>query len=114
MGTLDVQTVNCDEATNTCQVHAPALGFALVFLIEVSSDPSSRAAPDTFSMSVMTKTIKNATVDAAVLAHSGSSMKSSSTSPGRQNRGISFRGIIPDMSNVAMNNQEGSQGLVPR
>ncbi|CAL1698442.1 unnamed protein product [Somion occarium] len=69
-GEEQVQTVDCDQGSNTCTVKVPAPGFALVFM---SDDAFQQAAPQstaTFETTSVTRTINTATVDQAVLATS--------------------------------------------
>jgi len=95
-GTLDVQTVACDQNANTCPIQVPAPGFALVFinsqvLSEVSNNPS------TFATSQVTKTHNTATIDPSVLAtsngHSGSNRELGGTSKGLKNGAVSGRTV---------------------
>lgn len=95
-GTADVQTVNCNTSTNTCQIKVPAPGFALVFL----SNPESPVVTDvgaqaTFSTTVQTKTVNTATIaeDALETSNGGRGKDSmlGSTSPGSKNPASSHR-----------------------
>ena len=83
-GDQDVQTVNCDQSANTCEVQVPAPGFALVFLTSTAFSESNPSTTQTFSTTSLTKTQNTATVPASVLAtsngHSGSTLKLGSTS----------------------------------
>ncbi|EIM80386.1 glycoside hydrolase family 79 protein [Stereum hirsutum FP-91666 SS1] len=68
-GTLDVQTVQCDQTSNTCAIKVPAPSFALVFLTD---DAESEATPSE-TLTFSTSTIATATaayVDPSVLATS--------------------------------------------
>ncbi|OCH90123.1 glycoside hydrolase family 79 protein [Obba rivulosa] len=86
-GDETVQTVTCDETTNTCNVTVPAPGFALVFLSDSAFEESTPSSTPTFATTAVTKTMNTATVPASVLANSngnsGSERKDlSSTSKG--------------------------------
>ncbi|KAH9914072.1 glycoside hydrolase family 79 protein [Epithele typhae] len=71
-GEETVQTVQCDQTQNMCQVKVPAPGAALVFF----SDAAQAAAGDdasgvqTFATTAVTKTKNTVTVDPSVLATS--------------------------------------------
>ena len=70
-GTLDVQTVQCDQTANTCSITVPAPGVALVFLTEAALTEVTDAAPSTtFSTTFLTKTGNTLTIDPSVLATS--------------------------------------------
>ena len=75
-GDLNVVTVPCDTAANTCTVTVPAPGFALVFLNDQSyTDSTPSGETITFATTAGTRTINTATVDPKVLetsnGHSG-------------------------------------------
>ncbi|KAL0954378.1 hypothetical protein HGRIS_003363 [Hohenbuehelia grisea] len=85
-GSMQIQTVTCDQTANTCAIKVPAPGFALVFLTD---DPatSSDATPATFSTTALTKTVNTALADPTEVAtsngHSGKTFeKFRSTSKG--------------------------------
>ncbi len=63
-GDLEVVTVPCDQASNTCQIRVPAPGFALVF---INGNPEVEESDITFSTTAFTKLMNTATVDPAVL-----------------------------------------------
>jgi hypothetical protein len=103
-GTLDVQTVNCDSSSNTCQIQVPAPGFALAILTQQQQDGGAPAT-STFSTSAVTKWHNTATVNPSVLAtsngHSGSDFHLGSTSPqkysssgGRREKDVSFMEMV--------------------
>jgi len=98
-GDLNVQTVNCNQAANTCSVQVPAPGFALVFLSSSAFSESSPSSTKTFSTTSLTKTYNTATIPASVLAtsngHSGSTWQLSSTSKGSANgaRAVAIPGV---------------------
>ena len=68
-GEENVVTVSCDQTANTCPIHVPAPGAALVFF---SSDAQQAAAAplsaETFPTTALTKTKNTATIDPSVLA----------------------------------------------
>ncbi|KAG1830641.1 glycoside hydrolase family 79 protein [Suillus variegatus] len=89
-GTESVQTINCDQSSNTCQVTVPAPGAALVFLSSSAYTESGNPSTQTFSTTMVTKTV--ATVDPSVLATSngmsGDTWKLGSTSKGSIGAGL--------------------------
>jgi hypothetical protein len=87
-GEQNVQTINCDQTANTCQVQVPAPGFALVFLSSTAFSESNPSTTQTFPTTALTKS-GHVQVDQSVLAtsngHSGSTWKLGSTSKGSWN-----------------------------
>ncbi|EPQ55987.1 glycoside hydrolase family 79 protein [Gloeophyllum trabeum ATCC 11539] len=85
-GSESVQTINCDQGNNVCNVPVPAPGFALVFLSDSAYSDSAPSTTQTFSTTAVTKSINTATIASSVLAtsngHSGSDRKLGSTSKG--------------------------------
>lgn len=86
-GDVQIDTITCDQTTNTCPVTVHAPEFAMVFLS--TSDPAvtdDTTIIQTFSTTILTKTVNTATVDPTVLAtsngHSGLGQKLGSTSKG--------------------------------
>lgn len=69
-GELKIETIQCDQAANTCQVKVPAPGFALVFMTEEAMRESEPASTATFATTAITKAKNTATIDQAVLATS--------------------------------------------
>jgi hypothetical protein len=90
MGSLDVQTVQCNS-DNTCSINVPAPGFALVFFNDDVFGEVTPQTTETFSTSIATKTINTVTIDPSVLAtsngQSGATRKLGSTSPGSAQSG---------------------------
>jgi len=88
-GEQNVQTINCNQTANTCQVQVPAPGFALVFLSSAAFSESNPSTTKTFATTALTKTANTATINAGVLAtsngHSGSTWRLASTSKGSWN-----------------------------
>lgn len=70
VGNESIQTVACDQATNTCAIKVPAPGFALVFLSDAALGESSSPTPVTFATTAFTKTVNTVTIDPSVLATS--------------------------------------------
>ncbi|KAI0739382.1 glycoside hydrolase family 79 protein [Daedaleopsis nitida] len=70
-GTEVVQTVPCDQATNTCQIRVPAPGVALVFVSDAAQQAAAPQDPAmTFPTTVLTKTANTVSIDPDVLATS--------------------------------------------
>ncbi|EGN92294.1 glycoside hydrolase family 79 protein [Serpula lacrymans var. lacrymans S7.3] len=95
-GSLNVETVTCDQNANTCQVQVPAPGFALVFLSQSSLSEVSPSAPQTFPTTAYTQTINTVTINPSVLATSngrGRTGELGSTSKGNPN-GASRVGVV--------------------
>lgn len=59
-GTETIQTVNCDQTANTCQIMVPAPGFALVFMGSNANGDS--VSTQTFATTAYTNTQNTATV----------------------------------------------------
>ncbi|KAI0311519.1 glycoside hydrolase family 79 protein [Amylostereum chailletii] len=105
-GNLDVQTVQCDQANNVCNIHVPAPGFALVFLTE---DGYSAATPETvatFPTTFQTATVNTARVDPSVLAtsngHADMADIRGATSPGsRKSAAFGMREAVPGLVALA-------------
>ncbi|KAJ7649887.1 hypothetical protein FB45DRAFT_5549 [Roridomyces roridus] len=89
-GTETIQTVTCN-GDNTCDVTVPAPGFALVFLTDISGDSESFEAVETFSTTILTKTLNTVTVNPSLLATSngqvGANFIEGSTSKGKAKSG---------------------------
>jgi hypothetical protein len=90
-GTEEVKTVTC-KSDNTCDVQVPAPGFALVFLADVSGDVEAYPSVETFSTTVLTKTINTASIDPSLLATSngqaGANFMPAKTSKGKTSNGV--------------------------
>ena len=70
-GELKLETVQCDQASNTCQVRVPAPGFALVLMNDDAVAEATRYQnTETFATSAVTKLKNTATIDPSVLATS--------------------------------------------
>jgi hypothetical protein len=86
MGSESIQTTQCDQTNNVCQIKLPAPGFALVYLTDNTSPESGSGPTTTFSTSRVTKAHNTVTVDPGVVAtsngHSGMDQKLGSTSFG--------------------------------
>ncbi|KAJ7453359.1 glycoside hydrolase family 79 protein [Mycena galericulata] len=70
MGAEDVQSVNCDTTAQTCTVHVPAPGFALVFLTDDAQTEDAGAPSVTFATTAVTKSHNTVTIASSVLATS--------------------------------------------
>ncbi|KAG1733524.1 glycoside hydrolase family 79 protein [Suillus lakei] len=89
VGTLDVQTIPCDQTNNVCQIKVPAPGFALVFLTDNALSESDQSPTMTFSTTAYTNLHgPTITIDPSVLATSngekGLADALAGTSKGRQ------------------------------
>jgi len=99
-GQEQIETINCDQATNSCLVKVPAPSVALVFLTDNSMN-AAQGSTMTFSTTAVTKLSNTATVDSAVLAtsngHGGTARtgKLWSTSRGSANDALSLRNAVP-------------------
>lgn len=86
-GDLQVDTVTCNAADNSCTVNVPAPGFAVVYMDgNAGSEATSTYGASTYETTANTKTRNYATVDPSVLAtsngHSGSNREAmGATSP---------------------------------
>jgi len=69
-GQIQIQTVNCDQGANQCQIQVPAPGFALVFLSDTAYGEVNPPTYETFATTAWTKTINTATIAPGVLATS--------------------------------------------
>lgn len=100
MGSESVQTINCDQSSNTCQVTVPAPGAALVFLSSGAYGESGNPSTVTFSTTMATKTVNTATINPSVLATSngmsGATWELGSTS--RENGSAALRESISVIS----------------
>ncbi|KAH7922605.1 glycoside hydrolase family 79 protein [Leucogyrophana mollusca] len=95
-GTLSINTVSCDQSTNTCSVTVPAPGAALVFLTSAAFSASNPSSTETFPTTALTKTDNTATINPSVLATSngmsGSTWQLGSTS--QESRGLKMRDSV--------------------
>ncbi|KAI0643303.1 hypothetical protein C8Q79DRAFT_915544 [Trametes meyenii] len=94
-GTESVQTVQCDQSANSCQIRVPAPGVALVFVSDsAQAQADAQEGASTYATTVVTKTANTVTVDPAVVATSnGNSGK---------NRGGKLGGTSQGGANGAM------------
>ena len=97
-GDLNVTTVQCDTAANTCSIpiHAPC--FALVLLTSDALSAVSPASTVTYATSTQTRTANTIYIDPAVVAtsygHSGMENVRGATSSG-SNGAARMRGTLP-------------------
>lgn len=88
MGSLDVQTVQCDTSSSTCAITVPAPAAALVFLSKdaLLSADADTASSMTFSTTAYTRTHNTATIAPSALATmngmNGATRERGSTSSG--------------------------------
>ncbi|KAI0702821.1 glycoside hydrolase family 79 protein [Cerioporus squamosus] len=112
---LHIETIPCDQATNTCQVKVPAPGFALVFMSDEAAAESEPTSTATFGTTAVTKLKNTATIDEAVLATSngnrGMEQYSGSTSFG-SNAAARGAGVYPSV--VALLAVAAGTGVVLR
>jgi Glycosyl hydrolase family 79 C-terminal beta domain len=85
-GSENIQTTQCNQANNVCQIQVPAPGFALVFLNDNTQAGTGAGPSTTYSTSLTTRTHNTVSVDPSVLAtsngHMGMDQKMGSTSSG--------------------------------
>ena len=100
---LHIETIQCDQGANTCQVRVPAPGFALVFMSDEAAAESEPTSTATFGTTAITKIKNTATIDEAVLATSngnrGMENMKGSTSFGSAHgyNGAPARAILPSV-----------------
>jgi len=70
VGVVDVQTVDCDQTNNVCNVKVPAPGAALVFLSDQAPAESDQGPTMTSPMTACTELHNTATADPAAPATS--------------------------------------------
>ena len=70
MGEEVIETVQCDQAQNMCQIRVPAPGAALIFFSEEAQQAATGEAIETFATTEVTKTKNTVTIDPSVLATS--------------------------------------------
>lgn len=120
MGNETIQTVNCDQGQNTCQIKVPAPGVALVFFSDQALQESTPSSTATYATTAVTRTVSHftysvtfhfltvrseqlntATVDASVLAtsngHGGKDRALGSTSKGSTGA-ASASHVIPSLT----------------
>lgn len=95
-GTLNVTTIACDQAANTCSIPVPAPGFALVFLTDGALSAVSPASTVTFpTTATRTSTSTHIYIDPSMLAtsygHSGMRNVRGATSQGSFSSAVSTR-----------------------
>ncbi|OJT11292.1 hypothetical protein TRAPUB_12167 [Trametes pubescens] len=105
-GDEDIQTVQCDQTQNMCQITVPAPGAALVFFSDAAQAAVDPAAPQTFATSIVTKTANTVTVDPSVLATSNGQggknrISSGGTSQGGANGAPGMSGFAPGFAALA-------------
>ncbi|KAG2005628.1 hypothetical protein CC2G_002017 [Coprinopsis cinerea AmutBmut pab1-1] len=98
-GDEDIQTVPCDQASNTCSVSVPAPGAALVFLTDEALEEVENNPVKTYATTVMTRTMNTATYDPAVLQTSNGHIGFDA----KDHLGSTSRGSIGAASDRAVN-----------
>jgi len=98
-GTLDIQTIQCDQNANTCLIPVPAPSVALVFLSSTALSESDSGQTKTFPTTALTKTAKTVAIDPSVLAtsngHSGMGEWLGSTSKGSVGGALGMAQAMP-------------------
>lgn len=69
-GEESVQTVQCDQTKNSCQIKVPAPGAALVFFSDSAQQAAVSESIATYPTTVITQTKNTVTIDATLLATS--------------------------------------------
>ncbi|TBU39715.1 hypothetical protein BD309DRAFT_1021947 [Dichomitus squalens] len=69
-GTEVIQTVTCNQATNSCLINVPAPGAALVFLSSDAQAQENPKATHTYSTTAVTNPVATETVNPTALANS--------------------------------------------
>ena len=87
MGEEVIETVQCDQAQNMCQIRVPAPGAALIFFSEEAQQAATGEAIETFATTEVTKTKNTATIDPLVLATSNGDNGSSRSQRGGTSAG---------------------------
>ena len=96
-GDLHLETVQCDQQNNVCNVKVPVPGFALVFMSDDAAKESEPASTATFGTTAVTKYKNTATIDPSVLA--------TSNGQGGQNR-------LANQGGTSQGGQNGALGVV--
>ncbi|CDO76007.1 Glycoside Hydrolase Family 79 protein [Trametes cinnabarina] len=102
-GQESIQTIQCDQTQNMCQVKVPAPGAALVFFSDAAQQAVDPSTTQTFPTTVLTKTANTVSIDPSVLATSnGQSGKSrvnlGGTSQGGANSAVRTTGVVPGVA----------------
>ncbi|KAI1796295.1 glycoside hydrolase family 79 protein [Ganoderma leucocontextum] len=88
-----VQTIQCDQTKNLCQIKVPAPGAALVFFSDSAQQAAISESVATYPTTVITQTKNTVTVDATLLATSngnnGKTRRRGGTSAGGANGAMS-------------------------
>ncbi|KIK77729.1 glycoside hydrolase family 79 protein [Paxillus rubicundulus Ve08.2h10] len=101
VGAVDIQTVDCDQSRNVCDVKVPAPGAALVFLSDQALVESDQGPTMTFPTTAYTKLHNTATIDPSVLATSnggkGLADSLAGTSKGGINGSLGLAQALPSL-----------------
>ena len=88
-GQESVQTIECDQTKNACQIKVPAPGAALVFFSDSAQQAAVSESVATYPTTVITQTKNTVTIDATLLAtsngHNGKTRGRGGTSAGGAN-----------------------------
>ncbi|KAI0830343.1 glycoside hydrolase family 79 protein [Trametes gibbosa] len=101
-GEENVQTVQCDQTQNMCQIRVPAPGAALVFFSDSAQQAINPSSTQTFATSIITKTANTVAVDPSVLATSNGQngknrIAQGGTSQGGANGALRMAGVAPSV-----------------
>ncbi|KAF8838073.1 glycoside hydrolase family 79 protein [Paxillus ammoniavirescens] len=101
VGAVDIQTVDCDQTRNVCDVKVPAPGAALVFLSDQALAESDQGPTMTFPTTAYTKLENTATINPSVLATSngnkGLADSLAGTSKGGANGAFGLAQAVPSL-----------------
>ncbi|KAI0369503.1 glycoside hydrolase family 79 protein [Pilatotrama ljubarskyi] len=86
-GEENIQTIQCDQTQNMCQVKVPAPGAALVFFSDAAQQAIDPSTTQTFATTVVTKTANTVTIDPSVLATSNGQSGKNRVSQGGTSQG---------------------------
>lgn len=106
LGNETIETVQCDQTNNICNVKVPAPGAVLVFFTSAAEEESTPSSTQTFATTVVTRTVNTVTVNPSVVAtsngHSGVDRSIlGSTSQGSSSGATGWAGLIPGVSTLS-------------
>ncbi|KAI0060119.1 glycoside hydrolase family 79 protein [Artomyces pyxidatus] len=98
-GNLDVQTVQCDQTNNVCNIKVPAPSVAVVFLTPQALSEVTADNTVTFPTSVQTRTVNTIFIDPSAIetsnGHWGMEDHVGATSFGHKNGAAALREVMP-------------------
>ncbi|KAH9851266.1 glycoside hydrolase family 79 protein [Lenzites betulinus] len=105
-GDENIQTVQCDQTQNMCQITVPAPGAALVFFSDAAQGAVNPTTTQTFATTIVTKTVNTVAVDPSVLATSNGQsgkdrIEQGGTSQGGANGAPRIAGVAPSAGLLA-------------